>query len=250
MPRRRPRPLRRMRARLLAAAALALAAAGCRAQPETGGPRPGLALMTSLPIYWGEAEDFQGLLASDAGAGWVRRALEAEYALHPLDTLEPAALAGHRLLLLAQPRPLSPGENVALDEWVRGGGRVLIFADPLLTAHSHYPVGDKRRHQDVALLSPILARWGLELEFDEAATARQRSVTIAGTELPVGLAGRLRARTGSGCELAGQGVIARCAVGRGRATVFADAAVLEESEGEHGTAHGDALQVLLAQAFD
>ena len=51
---------------------------------------------------------------------------------------------------------------------MRGGGRVLLFADPMLTRHSAFALGDRRRPQDVVLLSPILARWRLELQFDES----------------------------------------------------------------------------------
>ena len=61
---------------------------------------------------------------------WQRTALEAAYAIEPLDTLasvpgispdapETDPLAGLQRLAVIQPRGLSPADNVALDDWVR-----------------------------------------------------------------------------------------------------------------------------------
>jgi hypothetical protein len=230
---------------------LAVVAGGCEADGPTREPsatRPNLALMSSLPLYWGENESFESLLAPGGDAGWVRPALEARFELTPLDALDAPRLAGHRLLLLAQPRVLSPEENIALDAWVRGGGRVLIFADPLLTAHSIYPVGDKRRPQDVALLSPILSRWGLEL-FEEEGPEGRRMAAVSGIALPVDIPGRFRV-SGSSCSVSAEGLLAQCRIGRGRATLFADAALLEEDEHSEGDGSAAALTRLTELAFD
>lgn len=240
-----------MAVRLLAALAAAAMVCGCQAQSATSQQgteeRPRLGLMTTLPIYWGEHEDFANLLAPAADAGWVRRTLEADYRLEPLDTLDAQALVGRKLLILAQPRALSPRENVALDSWVRAGGRVLIFADPLLTAHSRFPIGDSRRPQAVALLSPILAHWGLEL-VDPGNGEATTSVELDGQTLPVAAPGRLRPTAGSGCTVLLDGLLARCALGRGQATILADAAVLDEDGAQ--AANAAALKAVLDRAFD
>jgi hypothetical protein len=147
--------------------------------------------------------------------------------LRPLDTLSETTLGDLEFLLLAQPRALAPAENVALDAWVRGGGRVLLFADPLLTGDSRFAIGDRRRPQDVILLSPILARWGLRLEFDEA---QPTGASVRGAEvpIPVNLPGRFSVVEGEGrCTLDAGGVLARCAIGGGQALVVADDAVLD-----------------------
>lgn len=204
--------------------------------------------MSSLPIYWGESKTIEGLLEPERDAGWVRSALETRYDLEPLDTLDADALASFEHLMLAQPRALSPQENVALDNWVRAGGKVLIFADPLLTAHSDLPIGDKRRPQDVALLSPILDHWGLELLLDDRVTDERRIVAVFGQEFPVAVPGRLRS-TNSSCSITSEGLLAECPIGKGKATVFADAAVLEDSEGTGGDTPDEALAALLDRAF-
>src|SRR3546814_16916837 len=53
-------------------------------------------------------------------------------AITPADVLSEDALAGADLLILAQPRALTPVELLVVDEWVRAGGRALLFADPAL----------------------------------------------------------------------------------------------------------------------
>ena len=138
-----------------------------------------LGLYTSLPIAWNESADIGSLLASDGPIHWALPVLKSHGEFVPLDTLAASdgtlPLPQDATLVLAQPRPLSPQENVALDDWVRKGGHVLLLADPMLTAESAFAPGDPRRPQDIAMLSPILARWGLELEFDEAQEAGEPS---------------------------------------------------------------------------
>jgi hypothetical protein len=82
-------------------------------------PRPQLALMGTVPIYWGEAEGLAGLLDTSDTGHWARPVLEQEFDLVPLDYLSADVLAQHTTLMMAQPRALSAEENVALDAWVR-----------------------------------------------------------------------------------------------------------------------------------
>src|SRR3546814_13026787 len=60
------------------------------------------------------------------------RAMRKGAAITPADVLSEDALAGADLLILAQPRALNPVELLVVDEWVRAGGRALLFADPAL----------------------------------------------------------------------------------------------------------------------
>ena len=205
--------------------------------------QPPLGLMSTLPIYWNEAVAFSDLLDRDQGANWVRAVLERDHAIEPLDVLTPETLAPLDRLILAQPRALSPEENVALDDWVRAGGRVIVFADPMLTHHSEYSLGDPRRPHDVALLSPILARWGLELEMDARQSDEERVVDAFGLSIPVRISGTFAARDEGGdadCALSENRLIARCAIGKGRSLLIADAAVLDADDGHEGAHAGDA----------
>lgn len=198
---------------------------------------PGIGLYGSLPILWGENDDIRGFLKSGKGGHWARDLLQSG-SLTPLDSLADAdgslPLPQGYVLVLAQPRPLTPQENVALDDWVRAGGRVLLFADPMLTAHSIFALGDARRPQDMAMLSPILGRWGLLLEFDEAQKPGERLAELREGAVPVNLPGRFRTPQKAGkeavrCSLEAAGLMADCRVGSGRVVALADAALLEDS---------------------
>ncbi len=191
--------------------------------------QPVLALMGTIPIYWGEADGFAELLDSADHAHWARAVIEQDFTLKPLDFLSAEALSGQRFLLLAQPRALAAEENVALDEWVRAGGRLLLFVDPMMTGDSRFGLGDRRRPQDVALLSPILARWGLELQFDEQQAPGLHMLDHFGDALPVNLPGRLEVLPGhQECSIPmEEALLAHCVVGQGQVLVVADAAMLD-----------------------
>ncbi|MEL1249520.1 Gldg family protein [Aurantiacibacter gilvus] len=195
---------------------------------QDAGEQPALALMGTVPIYWGEPADFGETLQGEAEPHWARAVLEQGFALAPVDYLSEEVLAGYDYLLLAQPRGLSAEENVALDTWVREGGRLLLFADPLMTGESRFGIGDRRRPQDVALLSPILARWGLELTFDEAQAEGLQQADHFGDPLPVNMRG---AWDYSGatreCTIPGDALLAHCRIGAGQALLVADAAMLD-----------------------
>ena len=218
--------------------AIAVALASCGAGETASAPdRPPVGLFTTLPIYWQESADFSAMLSEEGELGWVRNVLEARYTLEPMDTLDEATLADLDRLILAQPRALSAAENVALDGWVRAGGQLLLFADPMLTRHSQFAIGDPRRPHDVVLLSPILRRWGLELGFDDDQPEGERAVMAIDTLMPVNLAGRFDAIGGDAaarCELLADGVVAQCLLEHGRIVLIADAAVLDdENTGDH-----------------
>jgi hypothetical protein len=229
----------------LATALSVLAAPGHAQQPAS---LPELGLMGTIPIFWGETGELSELISGAGETHWARARLEAGYTLRPLDSLSDESLERLEFLLLAQPRALSPAENVALDAWVRAGGRLLLFADPMLTSESRFAVGDRRRPQDVILLSPILRHWGLELEFDIDRPAGFAEVMTAGVRIPVNRPGRfVEVSDESACALAADNVLARCAVGAGRALVLADAALLDLRHAH--PAAGGALDWLVEQGF-
>ena len=224
--------------------------------PQASADRRPLGLMTTIPIYWGEAAGMDELIAGSAEPHWARSTLERDYDLVPLDSLAgPEGLAkpgGIDQLLLAQPRALSGPENVALDDWVRSGGHLLLFADPMMTGHSRFSIGDRRRPQDVILLSPILSRWGLTLQFDERQSAGVRVEKFDDVALPVNLAGTFRISptvpgSPAQCTLSASGIVADCAIGEGRALIIADATLLGQ-EGA-GSSRENALRAITNRAF-
>ncbi len=204
-------------------------------------------LFTSLPIIWSEAASVGAVLQSGEGPHWARATIAGGGQVVALDFLDAKALAPLREIVIAQPRPLAPIENVALDNWVRGGGRVLLIADPALTEGSIFPLGDPRRPQAVALMSPILARWGLELQFDDRQPAGAHVVDALGGPVVVDLPGRFQTLPGSACRAQDAGLVVNCHVGKGSIVAFADAAFLRRGDAS-GTGRR-ALSRLLEAAF-
>ncbi len=247
---------------LTALAAALLALAGCSAAPAATAPeeRPALGLMTSLPVYWQEDASLADIAAGRAVPPWQRRTIETRFALVPLDTLTPVPalspdapevdpLAGLTRLAVIQPRGLAPADNVALDNWVRGGGRLLLVLDPALTGDYAAPLGDPRRPVDAALIPPVVARWGLAVAFDAAQADAAEAVPLGEGALPLALAGRITITdpAAARCTLLADAAAARCTVGKGTVMLIADAALFEHPElaGEAG----EALLALLAEAF-
>ncbi|MFN4019564.1 MAG: DUF4350 domain-containing protein [Erythrobacter sp.] len=252
----------------LAGVLAALALGGCDAAPaapasQATAPheRPALGLMTSLPLYWPEEASLADIAAGRAVPPWPRRWIETRYRITPLDTLAPLPalspdapdtdpLAGITRLAVIQPRGLSPADNVALDEWVRGGGRLLMALDPMLTGEYAAPLGDPRRPVDSALIPPVVARWGMAVSFDAAQAPVVTQVPLGEGTLPLALAGRIAITDpqAARCVVQGEGAIARCTLGRGRVTLIADAALFEHSDlaGEEGAA----LLALLVAGFE
>jgi hypothetical protein len=237
-------------------ASCARAAPPVSPQQESSGGIVGL--FTTLPILWAETDVLAGHLRADVPPHWVLTALRSRGEVKPIDSMIPvrkseggtaSPLDGLRLLVMAQPRALAPEENVALDAWVQGGGHLLLFADPMLTEESAFGLGDRRRPQDVVLLSPILDHWKLRLDFDEDQPAGERRVRLGSVAMPVDLPGRIAMAPGTRhCSLLADAVVADCRIGRGRLMLVADAALLARDRVSAGS-EGDgaaALEWLLA----
>lgn len=207
-----------------------------------------LGLMTSLPIYWPEGAELS-VVIEGSQMPWVRRELEERYDLVPLDTLSPndnggdglaSPLAGIRRLLIVQPRGLSPDDNVALDEWLRGGGHLLYVLDPMLSGQYAVPIGDPRHPAAIGLVPPVIGRWGLEVHFDENQPLSPREESYGEGDLPVLMAGKVQLRetdpadseedraTRGECRILGEGIAAQCKVGQGAVTLVADATLFEQ----------------------
>jgi hypothetical protein len=183
----------------IAVAALGLSGVALMERREAApASRPKLALLTSLPLQFSESFGLEPP-RSDTLAR-VRR----DFDIVPIAVADRASLNGQRLLLMAHPRAQPADMLVELDQWVRGGGRVVLLADPRLDWDSSRPLGDRLRPPPDFADTGLLVHWGLRLGVDAAGE------------------GELRA-TGGNCRVGEQALVARCRLGRGRATVIADA---------------------------
>lgn len=213
----------------LAGAALLVAVAACDAPAtpasERGPERPELHLITALPLLFGESFTLEG--ERPAVTAW----LEQRYRLTPVDL--PSQLPPAATLLMAQPRALPAEELVALDAWVRAGGKLLLLADPRLEWPSDRPLGDRLRPPPMYPDTGLLGHWGLRLDAPEATGL----VTIGA--VTYGSPGTLVA-TKPACAV-DRGILARCRLGRGTAVVVADADWLR---GDDPSALGELIESL------
>lgn len=212
----------RSRRRVLAAAAAAalLAAGGAyvaaregRSEPpaRAAAERPQLMLLTSLPLIFGESFGLEG------GGSAALEALERRYRIVPISAAQASELRRGRLLLMAHPLAQPAEALVELDRWVRQGGHVLLLADPALDWESERPLGDALRPPPAFADTGLLAHWGLRLDAPDERGPRQLS--LGGRPILTGSPGSLH----GGCAISGDRLVARCTIGKGKATIVADA---------------------------
>ena len=235
----------RCRALLILAALMILAAATVAVvrlrspeplPPRPPAQRPTLLLLTSLPLVFGEDFSLQH------NGSRALSTLETRYRVVPISIADPATLDKGRLLLMAHPLAQPAEDLVALDAWVRRGGRVLLLADPMLEWPSDRPLGDMLRPPSMFMDTGLLAHWGLRLN---APTARGPKLEqLGGFEVLTVSPGELF----GGCAISEDRFVARCKIGRGRATVVADADFLDAPQlGRQAKHNLDALLEELAK---
>jgi len=201
--------------------------------PRAG--RPALLLLTSLPIVFGE--DFS---IKDGGSPALTM-LETRYRVLPISTSAPAGLAKGRLLLMAHAAAQTPENLVALDDWIRRGGKVLLLADPMLEWPSSRPLGDPLRPSPMFPDTGLLGHWGVRLDAPDRRGPQDPKVegTHVLTDSPGALVGK--------CAIESEGLVADCRIGKGRALIVADADFLDTARlGEPAEHNLDVLLKLLA----
>ncbi len=200
---------------------------------ETPPQRPAVMVMSSIPLQWGTAS-MADVASGKAEPAPVYQKLTAKYKVTLLDDLQHMGEPGATPLLLIQPRALAPAELVKLDDWVRKGGSVIVFADPALDWPSELPLGDPRRPLFTSLLNPLFRHWGLELalpteEEDNDPTVATGEYSLSmkspGIFIPV-----TKKKAMATCRIRKDERIAACSVGKGKALLIADADMLHEAQ--------------------
>lgn len=222
----------------LVAAGVALIVNG-RTAPRAAGPtlkRPTLLLLTSLPLLF--SDDFS---LSKVGSPALTK-LQNHYRVMPISVADRSELARGRLLLMAQP-PAQTAENlVALDNWVRRGGHLLLLADPMLEWPSKRPLGDPLRPSPIFMDTGLLAHWELRLDAPDRRGLAAR--TLGGVEVMTDSPGSLSGN----CFISNDRLVAHCRIGAGSVTVVADADFLDVDHLGPGVEHNlDAVITELAR---
>ncbi|MCY7271840.1 MAG: GldG family protein [Sphingomonas bacterium] len=196
---------------MLAAVAL-LATIGCRAQPATKvEAKPIVHVLTSLPLLLDEG------FGLGPAKGEAAVFLREHFQLKPIDL--PSQLPPSGVLLVAQPRALPAEELVALDGWVRGGGRLVLLADPMLEWPSERPFGDRLRPPMSFADTGLLAHWGLRLDAPDKRGVSYDRMNGAVAFISPGTLVKM----GGKCAIEEGGWKALCQLGKGNATIIADA---------------------------
>jgi len=184
--------------------------------------RPRLALLSSLPLLFGE----EFALETPKLAAIAR--IERKYAIVPIPIADAASLDSQSLLLMAHPRAQPAEVLVELDAWVSRGGRVVLLADPALKWESSRPLGDRTRPPPDFADTGLLDHWGLRMSVGAAHEGALRAVDRR-------------------CTVIADGLIGRCRVGRGSASVIADADFMM-IEGEEADRRLDLMMAELGRA--
>jgi hypothetical protein len=98
---------------------------------------------------------------------------------------------------------------------------VLLLADPMLEWPSKRPLGDPLRPPPMFMDAGLLAHWGLRL--DSPDRRGPKTEKLGGFDVVTVSPGELSGR----CAISSDGLVARCRVGKGKATIVADADLLD-----------------------
>ena len=138
------------------------------------GDKPLVALHSELPM--------SGQALMGAGEPWMMlEQMQELFDLTELDDTalaEPDALADVDLLVLVHPRQLDDMAQYRIDQFLLGGGRLMVFVDPMAEADitaSQMGIG-------AASSLPLLDRWGIGFDAEQVVLDRQLAMSVSGED--------------------------------------------------------------------
>lgn len=186
---------------------------------------PAATMLTGLPLRWSGGGDIAAMIAEGANDDPALARLTAAGPVSLVDSLADHVPPPGGALLVAHPRALAPQELVAIDAFVRGGGRAVVLADALSGWPARHPLGDPRNPPVTSLLTPLLDHWGVALAAAPAGEGAPIAVDVGRARLRLFSAGRFE-RLPPSCHAYAGRRIARCAIGKGEAWLVGDADLL------------------------
>lgn len=206
------------------AAGHALLAALYRPAAASAGA-PAATMLTGLPLRWSGGGDIAAMIAEGTNDDPALARLTAAGPVSLVDSLADHVPPPGGALLVAHPRALAPRELVAIDAFVRGGGRAVVLADALSGWPARHPLGDPRNPPVTSLLTPLLDHWGVTLAAAPVAEGAPLAADVDGARLRLFSAGRFD-RLPPPCRAFAGRRIARCPIGKGEAWLVGDADLL------------------------
>lgn len=186
---------------------------------------PAVTMLTGLPLRWSVSSSIAAMIAEGTNDDPSITRLTATGPVSLVDSLADHAPPPGGVLLIAHPRALAPQDLVAIDAFVRGGGRAVVLADALSGWPTRHPLGDPRNAPITSLLTPLLDHWGVTLGAAPTGESESLSVDIEGARLRLFSAGRFD-RLPSSCRAYGGRYAAHCRIGRGEVWLVGDADLL------------------------
>lgn len=186
---------------------------------------PTVTMLTGLPLRWSASRDIAAMIAEGTSDDPALARLASAGPVSLVDSLVDHVPPPGGTLLIAHPRALAPQELVAIDAFVRGGGRAVVLADALSGWPARHPLGDPRNAPVTSLLTPLLGHWGVTLGAAPAGESTALPADIDGARLRLFSAGRFD-RLPPDCRAYADRRVARCAIGEGEAWLVGDADLL------------------------
>ena len=186
---------------------------------------PAVTMLTGLPLRWSASPNIAAMIDEGTNDDPALARLTAAGPVSLVDSVADHVPPAGGALLIAHPRALAPQELVAIDAFVRGGGRAVVLADALSGWPARQPLGDPRNAPITSLLTPLLDHWGVTLGAAPAHESKPLRVDVDGARLDLFSAGRLE-RLPSTCRAYADRRVALCRIGQGEVWLIGDADVL------------------------
>ncbi|KTE04712.1 hypothetical protein ATE68_02970 [Sphingopyxis sp. H038] len=186
---------------------------------------PAVTMLTGLPLRWSASPSIAAMIAEGTNDDPALARLAAAGPVSLVDSLADHVPPPGGTLLIAHPRALAPQELVAIDAFVRGGGRAVVLADALSGWPARHPLGDPRNAPVTSLLTPLLDHWGVTLGAAPAGESKPLPVDVDDARLRLFSAGRLD-RLPPACRAYAGRRVAQCWIGQGEVWLAGDADLL------------------------
>ncbi|MBU0822907.1 MAG: GldG family protein [Alphaproteobacteria bacterium] len=186
---------------------------------------PATTMLTGLPLRWSGNGDIAAIISGGAEDDPALVQLEAMGPVSLVDSLVDHVPPPGGALLIAHPRALAPQELVAIDAFVRGGGKAVVLADALSGWPAPHPLGDPRNPPVTSLLTPLLDHWGVTLGAAPTDDNSASAADVDGARLRLSSAGAFERLPPTCRSFAGRR-IAQCRIGAGEAWLVGDADLL------------------------
>ncbi len=186
---------------------------------------PAATMLTGLPLRWSGSGDIAAIISDGAGDDPALIGLEAMGRVSLVDSLVDSVPPPSSTLLIAHPRALAPQELVAIDAFVRGGGKAVVLADALSGWPAPHPLGDPRNPPVTSLLTPLLDHWGVTLGAAPTDDNDVSAADVDGARIRLSSAGAFE-RLPPTCRSFADRRIAQCPIGAGEAWLVGDADLL------------------------